>query len=404
MEEGVRRLQPLLERLEAAHCSRGLAAVSAALASLYWLSGRAREALAAAARAADLARALGDRTLLATAEERSATALMSMGPHREEALRAAEEARRVAEKAGALEILGIALADVAMLYMDRGEFATSRVYWARAREALQQGDPLQIACATQNSGELAYYMGDWSQARADLERAVAMTHPLGSPWGTWFALFPLGQLCLAEGDWEAVSRYVEQARTIAEHMCDSLGRRREAQRLLAERDLLQGHPAATRARLVPLLGGPGVDETDVAVLALLAWAHLELGELAEAERVVAEALARMRADNNRLDLVDALRVQAMVVSRQERWAEADQSLEEGLTLARSMPYPYAEARLLCVDGEMHMQKEEPDQAWKRLEAALAIFRRLGARKDAERTEQAIADLPCPNGTRRMPRP
>jgi tetratricopeptide (TPR) repeat protein len=321
---------------------------------------------------------------------------MTMVQHREEAVRAAEQARRVAEEAGALEILGIALADVAMLYMDRGEFAPSRVYWARAREvALQQGDPLQIACTTQNSGELAYYMGDWSQARVDLERAVAMTHPLGSPWGTWFALFPLGQLCLAEGDWEAVSRYVEEARTIAEHMCDSLGRRREAQRLLAERDLLQGQPAAARSRLVPLLGGPGVDETDVAVLALLAWAHLELGELAEAEQVGAEAIARMRADNDRLDLVDALRVQAMVATRQERWPEAEQALEEGLTLARSMPCPYAEGRLLHVCGEMHAQKGAPGLARKRLEAALTIFRRLGARQDAAWVEQAITDLEQP---------
>jgi tetratricopeptide (TPR) repeat protein len=185
---------------------------------------------------------------------------------------------------------------------------------------------------------------------------------------------------------------VEESRAIAEHITGPLGRRHEAQRLVAERDLVLGQPVAARSRLVPLLGGPGVDETDVTVLVLLARAHLELGELAEAEQVVAEAIARMRADNNRLDLVDALRVQAMVASRQERWAEAEHSLEEGLTLARSMPYPYAEARLLCVDGEMHMQKEEPDQARKRLAAALAIFRRLRARKDAERTEQAIADV------------
>ena len=36
----------------------------------------------------------------------------------------------------------------------------------------------------------------------------------------------------------------------------------------------------------------------------------------------------------------------MVLIRQGRWAEAVQALEEGLVLARSMPYPYAEARTL----------------------------------------------------------
>jgi hypothetical protein len=46
-----------------------------------------------------------------------------------------------------------------------------------------------------------------------------------------------------------------------------------------------------------------------------------------------------------------------------------------------------------VYGELHLQRGEPHLARERLEAAQAIFRRLGARKDAERVEQALADLP-----------
>src|SRR5437773_770097 len=40
----------------------------------------------------------------------------------------------------------------------------------------------------------------------------------------------------------------------------------------------------------------------------------------------------------------------MVATRQQRWEDAEQALQEGLSLARSMPYPYAEARLLHVYG------------------------------------------------------
>jgi hypothetical protein len=89
-------------------------------------------------------------------------------------------------------------------------------------------------------------------------------------------------------------------------------------------------------------------------------------------------------------LVDALWVQAMVAIRQGRWEDAERPLEEGLSLARSMPYPYGEGRLLHAAGEMHVRKGEPEPARQRLEAALAIFRRLGARKDAERVERALA--------------
>jgi hypothetical protein len=59
-----------------------------------------------------------------------------------------------------------------------------------------------------------------------------------------------------------------------------------------------------------------------------------------------------------------------------------------------MPYPYAEARLLHVYGEMHAQKGELEPARQRLEEALAIFRRLGAHKDAERMERALTGASC----------
>ena len=60
-----------------------------------------------------------------------------------------------------------------------------------------------------------------------------------------------------------------------------------------------------------------------------------------------------------------------------------------MALARSMPYPYAEARLLHMYGRLHIQKGEPQAAREQLEAARAIFARLGARMDTERVEQAL---------------
>jgi hypothetical protein len=85
-------------------------------------------------------------------------------------------------------------------------------------------------------------------------------------------------------------------------------------------------------------------------------------------------------------------VQSMVATRQGHWHEAEQALEEGIALAGAMPHPYAESRLLHVYGQMHLQKGEPTSARERLEVALAIFRRLGARKDIERVEQDLATI------------
>jgi tetratricopeptide (TPR) repeat protein len=82
----------------------------------------------------------------------------------------------------------------------------------------------------------------------------------------------------------------------------------------------------------------------------------------------------------------------MVLTRQERWADAERSFGEAVSLATSMPYPYAEAWALYEWGMLHAARGDREQAQHRLHEALEIFRRLGARKDAERTEEALARL------------
>jgi tetratricopeptide (TPR) repeat protein len=202
-------------------------------------------------------------------------------------------------------------------------------------------------------------------------------------------LLRLARLHLVEGEWAMAARYAEEWLPWAERTGDLP----DIHGLLAERELLEGRPDAALARLTPLLDHPGTAPIELTpLLPLVAWAHLERGEVAAAAEAVARGIAPARAQHHRLALVDALRVQAMIATRQRCWAQAEQALEEGLALARGMPYPYAEARLLYVSGALHAQKGEPEPACERLEEALAIFRRLGARKDVERVEQATAEL------------
>ena len=67
----------------------------------------------------------------------------------------------------------------------------------------------------------------------------------------------------------------------------------------------------------------------------------------------------------------------MVAIRQEQWAEAERALEESVMLARTLPYPYAEARLLRVCGEMHIAKGEPEPAREPGEGTSGITRCAG---------------------------
>jgi tetratricopeptide (TPR) repeat protein len=196
-----------------------------------------------------------------------------------------------------------------------------------------------------------------------------------------------------EGAWDAATRDLQEFLAIYERSGD-LQALRICHGLLAAIDIGMERPAAARARLLPLLDRPGLQEADVTeyVLPNLAWACLELGEVAQAHDLALQAVQRARAEGNLPGLADNLRIQALVAIRQGCWEEARQALDEGLPLARSMPYPYAEARLLHVYGQLLATAGERGLAQERLEAALALFRRLGARKDLEQAAQLLTML------------
>jgi tetratricopeptide (TPR) repeat protein len=126
--------------------------------------------------------------------------------------------------------------------------------------------------------------------------------------------------------------------------------------------------------------------------ATLAWAYLARDDVTAADEMAERAASEAVRRQDLVHMVGSLRVQGMVLSRQRRRERAETTFQEALALARTMAYPYAEARILVEYGLLHGQRGEPDPARKRLEEALAVFQRLGAKKDIERTEQALAGI------------
>jgi uncharacterized protein HemY len=69
---------------------------------------------------------------------------------------------------------------------------------------------------------------------------------------------------------------------------------------------------------------------------------------------VLEGIERARAQGHNLALVELLRVRGMVLARRRSWDEAEPAFEEAVSLARSLRYPYAEARALYEWGLMYV--------------------------------------------------
>ena len=89
--------------------------------------------------------------------------------------------------------------------------------------------------------------------------------------------------------------------------------------------------------------------------------------------------------------VELLRGHGMVLSKRRRWDEAERTFEEAASVARSVRYPYVEARVFYEWGLMYVGRPDAKQGRDRLEEAVEIFRGLGSRPYSELAQKAMAE-------------
>lgn len=296
----------------------------------------------------------------------------------------------LAEDSGALDALGTALLLLHLVYMVRGEFDRSREHAERGRpspgrRATRICSPCTrptSACCTSTSVTGGRPKNTWSAVR--LERSTPFSFFSSQPH-TY-----LGVLYKARGAWEDASRCFSEAAPLARE-ADVNGQLPYAECRLAEMDVLQGRPTEAIARLEPRVSEMRW-QYEVVLLSILAEAHADMGASEKAERFVDLAQTRARLMHNRVNDLEASRVRAKILALQGRREEVTATLDEALSRARSIPHPYAKAKLSCEYGMLHLREKEPARARERLRAALEIFRRLGAKKDAEQTRRALQEL------------
>jgi tetratricopeptide (TPR) repeat protein/transcriptional regulator with XRE-family HTH domain len=397
-DAGLARLEPVLALLAERGPSRALATLYNQQADLFYMQGRLREQLTATEQGERMARLAGDEAQRAEALYLRGDALVCLGR-----LVAAREtlaaAIGVAEAVGASWTLCWALAWLAVAHLELGDFAASREAAERGLQlAERHGYPMAVVHLTLWRGWSSFYAGTWDAARRDFVQALALDREIGSHFASFFAPLSLATLCLAEGAEAEAEHHLTTLTELAPSNIDATGRRHIAL-VFAERDLRAGRPAEVWARLAPWLVADTLHELDVTpLLPLMAGTLLDLGNIEEAVGMATRAVARSREQGRQGLLADALRAAAIVAVRQGRWEEAAGALGEGLALARHIGYPYAEARLSQAYGELFAQTGQHEAAREQLEEALAIFQRLGARRDVEQTVHLMWVV---SGTRRI---
>jgi DNA-binding SARP family transcriptional activator/class 3 adenylate cyclase len=349
--EGLVRLQPVVQKLEARGVSRSLALLYGPLPRLRGEVEGPPAEIEAAERAAELAHALGDDGLLAGAEMRRGRGLVDSG-RLEEAIEAFEGAIALAERVNDLFVLTASYSFASMAYRRLGQLEKALIAAERGVDCGERRGGLDqlLGGGYGSVVELALLAGAWTKARTYAEHFLAIVQSHGNRSWLVQPLYWLGAVCFYEGAWEQAARYLEESGLVGR----GSGKPTflpEAEALLAQMALLDRDSVAALARLQPLRTRTGW-ERDIEIQIVLAETYLELGRLAEAEDMVNGALRRAMERRLLPRRVDVLRVQGMIVARRGRQAEAQSLLAEAASLAHPMPYPYGEARALFEWGRL----------------------------------------------------
>lgn len=394
-EEGIARIQEaeagLTRRFPTVKGSAVVADLYAALALDLWPMARYSEVLVAAEHAVTLARGEDYLRSRAVAMAVLGMALTMVGPL-SEARRVLDEATTLLRFVGDTWWMANAVGNAGRALLDEGELSKGREYLERSLALIAPWHDRDEAAWTEgNLAEVSFLAGRWADARATYEGAIRMARDVHSQRHLSLVLVHLAEVCAAEGKWEEASGYIDEGLAIGE-TCSAVPALRKGQRLLAERDLEQGRALAAIDRLRPLLEVPERDWPRAFPPPILAEAYLELGDVGRAEELVRQRVQRFRGQNHRRALAVWLRVLGMILGRQHHWKESKQVFAEAVALARTMPYPYAEGRTLYEWAQVHLQCGEPERARNQMIEARATFRRLGARRDVQWTEQSLTNL------------
>jgi ATP/maltotriose-dependent transcriptional regulator MalT len=257
-------------------------------------------------------RAHGDTRLLAESEVWRGCALNQLGDW-EEGRSVQETAIPLCEAAGDLSSLSHALNDVAFAHESTGRFGRSRFYKLRALEVAERfGDPAGIANIAFRCGQLAFLQGDWDEARGHYLRALELLQQVGSSSIAPYPHFGLARLALVRAQLAEARAEAESCLALARESADRQAIQ-AATGALAECDLLAGEAVQARDRLLAV--EPSEEGLALyGVAPIMAEACLRAGDLPAARAWADRSVTRARNSHHQVDLVDALRVQALVLS------------------------------------------------------------------------------------------
>jgi len=235
--------------------------------------------------------------------------------------------------------------------------------------------------------------GEVAKAEADCQ-AVRTIQDKDSVTGTWGACpfedaAAIGFHYLRQGEWDSAIEYLESS--IRAHQDINVAAVGACSLALGILNLELGDYPKAEELLLKSLGicrKGGNVLFELWVLPVLAELYLKMSQPQKAAEYVDRGFGLLKPDQNWYGLPAPLYLaKGMLATARQDWGTAPESFDKAIQINRQYQLPWDEAKTLYERGLMHLahgRKGDREKAHEDLDEALAIFQKVGAKKDVEK--------------------
>jgi tetratricopeptide (TPR) repeat protein len=244
---------------------------------------------------------------------------------------------------------------------------------------VEAADALAQARALHRWGRSFWQTGNYVGAQPYLEQALALARAEGGQVEEAESLYDLGCVAYYKEDFARALATIEEAASLYAELNDPRGQAvcLSLYAVILDRTGDNFAAIAPFAQALRLCREAGWRYAEARLLAQSANNHLNLGDLASSRREHEQAIAICREINDREGIATSLDALGLILSFQDRPADARTCYEEALAIHRAMDDPRGQGYVYTHLGYALIELEEPELAEEALQRGAAL-RRSGA--------------------------
>ena len=316
----------------------------------------------------------------------------------EEARRRLQECRAAASSGDAMVMVKADMLEGKILHT-AGRFAEGITLYTRAYETAERSGSLSDrAQASNNLGNAARDLGDYSAAEGHFRRALALWEQIGDIECMSGAHINLGNLAMSQGDFQVAREHHQQALAVCQEIGNVQGSTL-AQANLAILAVEEGDgPAAVSVaeKSLRTLSESGNVFVRGLVQVVLGEAYLQCRDIKSAQETFSRVMEEHREEVHPLAIAGAHRGMGRVALFQGSDSEAFSHLSHAKEIFVQLKRTQEEARTSLHLAEALARLGDRSRACTELEGARKWFVSMHAKRDAERAERLLQKFSTPS--------